>query len=43
MVRFNPFDPSYKGITSWMSKRVMIYLGILLAVLLLYRHFIAGS
>lgn len=42
MVKFNPFDSSYKGITGWMSHRVMIYIGIILVILILYRHFILG-
>lgn len=42
MVKFNPFDSSYKGITGWMSRRVMIYIGIILVILILYRHFILG-
>ncbi|WP_275040826.1 hypothetical protein [Candidatus Nitrosotenuis uzonensis] len=40
MVKFNPFDPSYKGITSWMSRRVMIYLGLALLALIVYRYFV---
>jgi len=40
MTKFHPFDSSYKGITGWMSRKVMIYLGIGLIILIIYRYFL---
>jgi len=40
MVKFNPFDPKYTGITSWMNRKVMIFLGIGLVILIIYRYFL---
>jgi hypothetical protein len=35
---FNPFGSDYKGITSWMNRKVMIYLGLGLIFLIIYRY-----
>lgn len=40
MTKFHPFDSSYKGITNWMNRKVMFYLGLGLAALIIYRYFL---
>ena len=37
---FNPFGSDYKGITAWMNRKVMFYLGIGLVILIIYRYFL---
>jgi len=40
MTKFNPFDSNYKGITGWMNRKIMLYLGLGLALLIIYRYFL---
>jgi len=40
MTKFHPFDSSYKGITAWMNRKVMFYLGLGLVALIVYRYFL---
>jgi len=40
MTDFNPFGPNYKGITGWMNRKVMLYLGLGLILLIIYRYFL---
>ena len=40
MTDFNPFGRNYKGTTSWMNRKVMLYLGLGLILLIIYRYFL---
>jgi hypothetical protein len=40
MAQFNPFDSKYTGITGWMNRKVMIFLGLGLVLLIIYRYFL---